>query len=216
MHKVDVVRPHQLISTKDAEFEIPISAANFAATCSTYPVISPQTDVVTVNDTVKSLSFFQDDSELWTIAQDDAWSFGVFFDGQHPQFQKPFHVNVSGSLQGENLSGGADVPMSFIVGRLASGSPLITRNAEVNTLDRVCLLGFDAARVAGNVLTASIERSLLFGDPLNDDNNDNTQPYFFGVYFAAEGSGSRALQNFRGSLSVYKYTTLLQTYDPPR
>lgn len=215
MHRIDRVARKFFVSTADNVVKNAVSAANFAATAgATLSTRAVQVDIATLLDPVSSVSWFLNTEPSFAVG--DVWSAGRFVPGTHEpeNVGKPMMYSITGYCEAIFSAAPDSFSLMCEVGKLNTGSVTVDHTTAVNAVDQPHPLPVDVVQ-NGNSLTAKVDCDVvdgLFGSAAAFDD----QP--FGAFWTLLNDGAAAvtLDLLIFSMSIYRYSQDVDTFDPPR
>jgi len=200
------------------DFLLDQSTAENLASLGTLSVPDVQTDTATLNDPVSCVNFNTGAGHVsWAIGGLTSWSFGRFLSGVKPNdadMVYAYAANVVVTISNNQ----SQFAISLYAGRANASTITVDKTASVNPIDEMACLYTSKSEGAH-----AIEMLNAQGTFIDSLHNGGASGVFdenpIGLFFSVENwgpSGSVNILAVKGSLSFYRYSQDLKTFDPTR
>ena len=213
MHRIERVADYFYSDVSGNLVSNPIAAGDIATVSrSSATGFAVQTDRATLLDPVSSVSMALNTAP--TIQANSTFAFGRFVSGVK-QNDLPMHYHVSGYCRALFSGTPTNIGLGFYIGRLDSGSVAQDYTAQVNLVSHPIALPLQCDEIAGNSLKCSVNCNVL--DGLYDGGASAFTAQPFGVFMGLQNDATGLALNFlKMSLSVYRYSEDIDSFDPSR
>lgn len=214
MHRPNRIGSHHIVDlSSDIDTGL-ISAANWPTTLGTTPVYQVQTESAVVGEKAACLNWQLDPTATYVTAAGKSFAIGRFISGEH-RGDLPMIYTVSGSAI-IGLNGGvSDRIPAFRMGRLDSGSVTVDHTAAVNQVTNSYELP-SWKYAEANHWHIDCQHTVVDGLFQGDASAYSSQPVAFFLGFDNEASGAINIEFLKLSLSIFRWSGSLDTFDPTR
>lgn len=216
MFRPNRIGDHQVCDLSAPDFVINPSAAEFVASLGDIQTYHVQTDTAALGDPISCVN--AGTKELTTslvIAANKSYSFGRFISGAA--------LNNRAMMIGYSIKAycfGTGVPSKFAMSAYAgianAASVTVDDTAQTNLMDTACLL---ESRAMGSNLEFYYDLDIQ-GTIVNTLFNGGASGAFdtnpLGIWVALQSLGTTTLKGIRISISIYRYSEDVDTFDPTR
>lgn len=216
MFRPNRIGDHDVLDLSAADFLLPQTNAENLASLGTTVLHNVQTDSAVLGDPVTTINFSTGDAALaWVIGTRKSWSFGRFVTGavlNNRSMMYSYKANVMMKLS----ANASQSTLNLHTGIANATSVTVDKTAAVNPMDTMSLLkvGFQANGGLIYYLNAR-------GTFLNTIQNGGASGLFdtnpLGLWFSFTNYATSVnILHCRGSISLYRYSQDLDTFDPTR
>lgn len=217
MFRPNRIGDHPIVDVSAADFTLPQSDAENLASLGTMVLHQVQTDTATLGDPVSCVNFNTGDGlKTWSISSLKSWSFGRFITGaalNNREMMISYSLNATLTLAAVS----PEIKLQACIGVANATSVTVDKTAQVNLMDTRVILGMDLSQ---SELTKSISvKGTIVNSLFNGGASGEYDTNPIGLWLAVvntKSSGAAAIKVLSGSLSLYRYSVDIDTFDPTR
>lgn len=218
MHRLDRIGEHHIADLSADDHVLLQTPTNFTTSLGTLTLPQVQTDTAVVSDKVSTVNFNSGDAQkTWPLTALLSWSFGRFISGS-PINDREVMIGYSLKAVVRAAAVNRAITLKLFAGMANADSVTVDITAQTNLMDTMCLLG-----VQNNVDNVDMSVINIKGTFLNTLFNGgasgdyDTNP--LGIWLQVSNLQSSTTINIHsiiGSLSIYRYSQDIDTFDPTR
>lgn len=216
MFRPNRIGNHSVIDISAADFILPQSDAENLASLGTINAHQVQTDTATLGDPVSTINFNSGDTaKAWSLTANKSWSFGRFITGASLN-NRSMMISYAAHVEAIFADAANDIDMTLNIGVANATSVTVDKTTTVNLMDtrKVLFNGytFNGGRRMGIQIEGTFINSIFNGGSSGDF---DTNP--MGLWFSLVNFGTvEVITHIHGSLTLYRYSTDIDTFDPTR
>lgn len=216
MHRLNRVGEHIIQDVSSDDFLLDASTAEMAASLGTPNLPQVQTDTTVVGDKVSCVKFNTGDAALvWTMTALTSYSFGRFVNGASINGREVM-IGYTANLAVVFASGLSAGSVVLKAGIHNTTAVTVDKTAQTNLIDTQVMLAQADQQIGSRIHVLQAKGTLvntIFDGGKAGEYDTNPLGIFFQV---TNYGGSNAIQFFNGSLSIYRYSSDIDTFDPTR
>ncbi len=214
MFRPNRIGDHQIMDTSAAGFVIDPSDAEFVVSLSARDNMFVQTDETTLQEEASMVDFDTGSADVNYVINGTTYSFGTFVAGLAIN-DRPMMYNWSVKALALITTSSSSVEISAWIGRAAAATITVDDTAQTNNMRTAVLLASYSELSAG-LLRLSAQGTVI-DTILNGGLGGvfDTDPVGLWVSITSH-IGSKVLSHLHGSISLYRYSQDIDTFDPTR
>lgn len=216
MFRLNRIGDHHVADLSADEFVFDPSAANFVTSLGTIEQHFVQTDSAVLGDPVRTMNMNTADTiRSYVIAGSKTHCFGIFVSGASLN-ERSMMLGYSGAIMVKTNPAANALVVNANMGMAKAATVTVDKTAQTNEMDTKMLLG-TAVNPQNNVYHYLKVRGTVINTVLNGGASGlfDTNPLGFWFSFLSIGAGSTII-TMQASMSLYRYTQDLDTFDPNR
>lgn len=215
MHRPNRIGNHHIADISATDFFIPASGAEFTASEGGMVTHQVQTDTAVLGDPITTVNFNTGDaSPAWPLATRKTWSFGRFVTGLAIN-ERDVLFNYSCNVI-VGFAAGTTCNLALFAGMHNTTVVTVDPTTKVNLIDESVMLA--AGENAGQAQLALTAKGTFLNTIFNGGKAGEFDTNPIGLYFTILNSltSTQTIRYLQGSLSFYRYSKDIDTFDPTR
>ncbi len=217
MFRPNRIGHHQVIDISSADFALDQTAANFLASEGTISAHQVQAHSTAVPLVASAVHFDTVDVHAaWNLTAKKSWSFGIFVSGVALN-DKPMMLSYAATVYIHLNSGLDEVATELNIGSANASTVTVDKTTTTNLMRTKCLLAvsmLDPSKIWKLTASGTLINTIVDGGAsgLFDENP-------IGLWFAIvnhEAATTADVRSVIGSMSLYRYSEDIDTFDPNR
>lgn len=218
MHRPNRIGDHHIADLSADDFVLDQTPTNFTTSLGTWTLPQVQTDTATLGDPISTVDFNTGDvQDAWVLAALKSWSFGRFISGaavNEREVMIAWSINAAVRI----LANTRNVHLGLFAGMANATSVTVDKTAQVNLMDTMTMLAGPVNVESDEVITLN-ESGTFINSVFNGGASGAYDTNPLGIWMQAtnlHASVNVTIGSVIGSLSIYRYTRDVDTFDPTR
>lgn len=219
MHRLNRIGEHHIADLSAPDFVLDQTIANFTASLGTLSLPQVQTDTNLVSELISTVNFNSADVQrTWPLTALASWSFGRFINAA-PINDREVMIGYSVNAIVRQASVSRNITLSVHAGIANDTVVTVDKTAAVNLMDTMCLLQTNGDGVDNNDIQFIQAKGTLVNSTFNGGASGAYDTNPLGVWVQVSNLQSTTTINIHsimGSISLYRYSKDVDTFDPTR
>lgn len=217
MFRPNRIGDHKVADLSAADFALDASTANFAASVGTLSAHQVQAHTATLGDPIATVNFDTVDvTSAWALITLKSYSFGVFVTGaalNDRAMMLAYSLNASLKITTTSTA----FELSANMGIANATSVTVDKTAATNLMDTRCILKVKTVESASSNYSINAQGTVL-NSLFNGGASGvfDTNPLGLWLSIVNTGTSTITLSHLQGSMSLYRYSRDIDTFDPNR